>query len=209
MQYVDSYPLRRPRITRRRVAAPVAYHARRWPIVLLVLAGLLAAAIGVKWAPRQAISVGVDRLVALALTALRQRDRDRRGDRAATGPLYFLDGGASGAAGTAAETTVLEWAAALGRKGQVDAAVALYRSVASPPSFRRKALDALAALLLKTAAADAAAGRLRERDPAPPARSAGSRPQPLPACSRARCAIPVDQAGEARLLVAAGAPPTP
>lgn len=177
--------------------------ARRWPIVLLVIAGLLAAAIGVTVGAATGTSVSASIASQLAsdgyyanAVAVDEAIAQR------SGPLFFLDGGASGAAGTAAETTVLEWAAALGRKGQVDAAVALYRSVASPPSFRRKAVDAMAALLLKTAAADAAAGhyvnaiqRLGEVATLAPATPAG--------VQSARV-LPVDQAGEARLLVAAG-----
>ena len=49
----------------------------------------------------------------------------------------------------------MAWAAALGREGQVDSAVALYRTVTAP-ALRGSALDALAALLLKTATQDAA-----------------------------------------------------
>ena len=182
---------------------PASAAGRRWPKVLLVIAGLLSAAIGVTVGAATGTSESAS--IAFRLAADGYYANAVAVDEAIaqrSGPLYFLDGGASGAAATAAETTVLEWAAALGRRGQVDAAVALYRSVTSPPSLRLQAVDAMAALLLKTAAADAAAGGymsaiqwLDEIATLAPATPAGV---------QAGRALPVDQAGEARLLVAAG-----
>ena len=49
-----------------------------------------------------------------------------------TGPLYVVDEGAAADALHAAEQTVMAWAAYLGRKGEVDSAVALYRTVTAP-----------------------------------------------------------------------------
>jgi tetratricopeptide (TPR) repeat protein len=171
--------------------------------VLLVIAGLLSAAIGVTVGAATGTSLSesiASRLAADGYYANAVAVDEAIAQR--SGPLYFLDGGASSAAGTAAEATVLEWAAALGRKGQVDTAVTLYRSVKSPPSLQRQAVNAMAALLLKTAAANAAAGhyltaiqRLDE--------IATLAPATPPGIEAAR-ALPVDQAGEARLLVAAG-----
>jgi tetratricopeptide (TPR) repeat protein len=171
--------------------------------VLLVIAGLLSAATGIVVGAAAGTSMSASiasRLAADGYYANAVAVDEAIAQR--SGPLYFLDGGASGAAATAAETTVVEWAAALGRKGQVDAAVSLYRSVTSPPSLHRQAVDAMGALLVKTAAADAAAGhyldaiqRLDEIATLAPATPAGA---------QAGRALPVDQAGEARLLVAAG-----
>jgi hypothetical protein len=117
------------------------------------------------------------------------------------GPLAALNPGAAGAARTAAQQTVMAWAAALGRTGRVDVAVSLYRSVTAP-SLRKRALDALAALLLATATADARQGqypnaiqRLTEIAAIAPATPAGV---------QAKRELPVDQAGEAGALVTAG-----
>jgi hypothetical protein len=95
----------------------------------------------------------------------------------------------------------MAWAAALGRTGRVDAAVSLYRSVTTS-SLRKQALDALAALLLATAAADARQGqypnaiqRLTEIAAIAPATPAGV---------QAKRQLPVDQVGEAGVLVTAG-----
>ena len=120
-----------------------------------------------------------------------------------TGPLYAFDGSAATHAVSAGERTLLAWAAALGRAGNVDAAVALYRSERAP-SFRREATDALGALLLETAAADAARGaypsailRLEELERL----AAGT-----PAALQAERELPVDQAGAARMLITQGRP---
>ncbi len=117
------------------------------------------------------------------------------------GPLYALTTGASGAAETAAEETVLGWAGALGRRGNVDEAVSLYRSV-NDPSLRGQALEALATLLLKTATANAlvaqypsAIQRLAEISTLAPATRAGL---------QAARELPVDQAGEAGVLITSG-----
>jgi hypothetical protein len=120
---------------------------------------------------------------------------------ARTGPLYAVDTGAPGDAARAAEQTVMAWAAALGRKGQIDTAVALYRTVTAR-ALRVPALDALGALLLKASSADAAQGqyvnaisRLNEITKLAPATPAGAEVGRL---------LPIDQAGEAGVLVSAG-----
>jgi tetratricopeptide (TPR) repeat protein len=120
---------------------------------------------------------------------------------ARTGPLYLVDTGAPGDAARAAEQTVMAWAAALGRTGQIDSAVALYRTVTAP-ALRTSALDALAALLLKASSADAAQAqyptaisRLIEITDLAPATPAGAEVAKL---------LPIDQAGEAEVLVSAG-----
>jgi len=118
-----------------------------------------------------------------------------------SGPLYVLDPGAAASASSAAEQTLMAWAAALGRRGKVDQAVAIYRSVRAT-SLRKQALDDLAALLFKTSADDAAGAdypsailRLDEI-----ARLAPATPGGLQAGRQ----LPVDQAGEAGLLIIAG-----
>ena len=171
-------------------------------MVLLVLGALLSAAIGVTVGAANGTSLS-------SSSASRLAAEGQYADAIAvdvaiserSGPLYFLDAGGASGADTAAEQTLMAWAAALGRKGQVDAAVALYRSV-TLPSLRTRANDALAALLLKTAAADAAADRyasaidrLREI-----ATLASATPAGLVAARE----LPVDQVGEARLLVTSG-----
>jgi len=120
-----------------------------------------------------------------------------------TGPLYFFDSSAASDAVKAAERTLLAWAAALGRAGDIDAAVALYRSEHAP-SLRLEATNAVGALLLKAAAADAARGaypsailRLQQVEQL----AAGTA-----AALQAERQLPVDQAGEARMLIAAGHP---
>jgi flavin-binding protein dodecin len=118
-----------------------------------------------------------------------------------TGPVYLGDESAAADAIRAAEQTVVAWAASLGRKGEVDAAVALYRTVTAP-ALRPAALDAMAALLLKTSTADAAQAqypnaisRLVEiRSVAPTAA----------AILQVARLLPIDQAGEAGVLVSAG-----
>jgi hypothetical protein len=118
-----------------------------------------------------------------------------------TGPLYVVDEGAAADALRAAEQTVMAWAAYLGRKGEVDSAVALYRTV-SAPALRRPALDAMAALLLKTSTADAAQAeypsaisRLLEISILAPSSPGGVQVARL---------LPVDQAGEAGVLISTG-----
>ncbi len=117
------------------------------------------------------------------------------------GPLFLIDPGAAAAAAHAAQQTVMAWAAALGRNGKVDEAVALYRSVTSP-SMRTQATDALAALLLATASSEAVQAHyqsaiLRLQEIAALAPHA-------PAETQAALQLPVYQAGEASVLVAAG-----
>jgi hypothetical protein len=121
---------------------------------------------------------------------------------ARTGPLYLVDTGAPGDAVRVAEQTVMAWAAALGRQGQIDSAVALYRTVTAPAALRRSALDALAALLLKASTADAAQAqypnaisRLMEITRLAPATPGGIQVARL---------LPLDQAGEAGVLISAG-----
>jgi hypothetical protein len=118
-----------------------------------------------------------------------------------TGPLFLINPAAAGEASRAAEDTVMAWAAALGREGDVDEAVILYRSVTAS-SLRRDALEALAALLFKTATADAAQAqytnailRLQEIGALAPATPGGV---------LAAKQLPIDQAGEAGVLVTAG-----
>jgi tetratricopeptide (TPR) repeat protein len=118
-----------------------------------------------------------------------------------TGPWYVLDAGAAADATSAAEQTVMAWAAALGRKGEIDSAVALYRAVTAP-ALRKPALDALAALLLKTSATDAAQAqypsaisRLMEIKSLAPGTPGGI---------QAALLLPIDQAGEAGILVSSG-----
>ena len=118
-----------------------------------------------------------------------------------TGLLYVFDGSAATGAVTAAERTLLLWAAALGRAGHIDAAVALYRSEQAP-SLRAEATNALAALLLKAAAGDVAHGaypsailRLQQIE-----KLAGG----TAAALQAERQLPIDQTGLARALIAGG-----
>ena len=118
-----------------------------------------------------------------------------------TGPLYLVDPGAAGDAARATEQAVMAWAASLGRKGEVDSSVALYQTVTAP-ALRGSALDALAALLLTTSTADAAQAqypnaisRLLEIRSLAPATPGGIQVARL---------LPIDQAGEAGLLISAG-----
>lgn len=74
-----------------------------------------------------------------------------------TGPLYQLDHADVANAKVSAQRTVLAWARALGRSGQVDQAVALARTV-TDPRLSGTARDEQAALLLAAAQADAAHG---------------------------------------------------
>jgi tetratricopeptide (TPR) repeat protein len=180
----------------------VAHHARRWPIVLLVIGDIVTAAIGVALGAATGIAAAASTASTLAAhgsyanaVAIDEEIASR------TGPLYLLDPGAAGAARGAAAQTVMAWAAALGRKGEVDAAVALYRSVTAPP-LRRAALDALAALLFTTATAEAA--RAQYPDAILRLREIGSLAPATPDGVRAAQQLPVDQVGEASLLVTAG-----
>jgi hypothetical protein len=180
----------------------VAPSGRRWPISLLVIAAIVTAAIGVglgSAAGTAGAASTASRLAAEGAYAKAVAVDEAIAGR--SGPLFLVDPGAAGAASGAAERTVMAWAASLGRKGDVDAAVALYRSVTAP-SLRRAALDALAALLLNTASAEAAAGqypnailRLLE---------IGSLAPKTPGGVLAAQQLPVDQVGEAGLLITAG-----
>jgi tetratricopeptide (TPR) repeat protein len=180
----------------------VAPSGRHWPISLLVIAAIVTAAIGVglgSAAGTAGAASTASRLVAEGAYAKAVAVDEAIAGR--SGPLFLVDPGAAGAASGAAERTLMAWAASLGRKGDVDAAVALYRSVTAP-SLRRAALDALAALLLNTASAEAAAGqypnailRLLEIGTLAPKTRGGV---------LAAQQLPVDQAGEARLLITAG-----
>jgi hypothetical protein len=175
---------------------------RRWPIVALVIAGIVTAASGIvvgtaagtAMAASTASTLAAHGLYASAI-AVDEVIATR------TGPLYVIDPGAAGAARSAAEQTVMAWAASLGARGRVDAAVALYRSV-SGRTLGTRALDALAALLFKTAATDAAGAqyseailRLQEIGRLAPATPAGV---------QAARQLPIDQAGEAEVLITAG-----
>ena len=118
-----------------------------------------------------------------------------------TGPLYVLDASAATSASNAEEQTLLAWAKALGRKGRVDEAVVLYRSV-SDRSLRPKATAALASLLYTSSMTDAAhaaypaaIARLEEIIALAPGTAAGAQAQQQ---------LPIDQAGEARVLIGAG-----
>lgn len=118
-----------------------------------------------------------------------------------TGPLYVFDSSAAADAVNAGERTLLAWAAALGRAGDIDAAVALYRSERAS-SLRVEATNALGALLLKASAADAARGAypsaiLRLEQVEQLARGTA-------AALQAERQLPVDQAGAARMLIAGG-----
>lgn len=176
--------------------------SRRWPIVLLVVGGMVTAAIGVGLGSISATISAQATASQLAQAGFYANaiaiDNEIAGH---TGLLSLLDPGAASAASKAAQQTVMAWAAALGRQGKVDEAVALYRSVVSP-SLRSKASEALAALLLKTASADASTAqypkaimRLQEIATLAPATPAGL---------QAGKQLPIDQAGEAGLLIAAG-----
>ena len=175
---------------------------RRWPVVLLVIGGLLAAASGVVIGA--ATGTATAAAVASTLAAHGQYARAIAIDEAIavrTGPFYLLDPGAATTAARAAEQTLMAWGAALGGRGDVDQAVALYRSVTAA-SLRKQALDNVSALLFRTSTSDAAAGnysaaivRLQEAVKLAPATPDGA------AAARQ---LPIDEAGEAGLLVLAG-----
>lgn len=178
------------------------YPRRRWPIVALVIGGTVTAALGVVVGAATGTAAAASTASTLAshgyyanAIAIDEAIATR------TGPLYVFDTDASGAATRAAEQTVMAWAGALGIQGKVDAAVALYRSVRAP-ALRSHALDALAALLFKTATAGAAQARyadaiLRLQEIG---RLAGATPSGLLAARQ----LPIAQAGEAGLLITAG-----
>jgi tetratricopeptide (TPR) repeat protein len=180
----------------------VAYPARRWPVVVLAVCVILAAAGGVTVGATTSTSSSSS--TASSLAAEGQYAKAIAIDEAIAGrggPLAALNPGAAGAARTAAQQTLMAWAAALGRTGRVDVAVSLYRSVTTT-SLRKRALDALAALLLATATADARQGqypnaiqRLTEIAAIAAATPAGA---------QAARQLPVDQVGEAGVLVTSG-----
>ena len=180
----------------------LANRARRWPLVLLVVGGIVTAAIGVGLGAAAGTAAAVSNASTLAARGSYARAiaiDEAIASRA--GPLSLIDPGAAGAARSAAAQTLIAWAAALGRKGEVDAAVALYRSVTAPP-LRRPALDALAALLFRTATAEAA--RAQYPDAILRLHEIGVLAAATPDGVRAAQQLPVDQVGEAGLLVTAG-----
>ncbi|MHB8489569.1 MAG: hypothetical protein ACYDC4_10345 [Candidatus Dormibacteria bacterium] len=180
----------------------MAHPARRWPVVVLVIGSILAAAIGVKAGAASGTSSSSS--TAARLAAAGQYAHAIAIDEAIAGrggPLDALDPGAAAAAATDAQMTVMAWAASLGRKGSVDVAVSLYRSVTAP-SLRRQALDALAALLLRTATADA--GEAQYPNAIQRLLEIGTLAPATPAGMQAARQLPADQTGEAALLVTAG-----
>jgi len=121
-----------------------------------------------------------------------------------TGPFFILDASAASTASEAEEQTLLAWAKALGREGRVDEAVVLYRSV-SVPSFRPRATAALASLLYASSMSDvahaaypAAITRLEQIIALAPGTASGS---------LAQRQLPIEQTGEARVLIASGRAP--
>jgi hypothetical protein len=171
-------------------------------VVLLAICIFLAAATGVTLGA--AASTSSSTSTASSLAAEGQYAKAIAIDDALAGrggPIAALNPGAPGAARMAAQETLMAWAATLGRMGRVDVAVTLYRSVTTP-TLRTRALDALAALLLKTATADAgqalypnAVQRLNEIETIAAASPAGV---------QAARQLPDDQVGEAELMVTAG-----
>jgi tetratricopeptide (TPR) repeat protein len=118
-----------------------------------------------------------------------------------TGPFLILDASAASKASEAEEQTLLAWAKALGREGRVDEAVVLYRSV-SVLSLRPKATAALASLLYASSMSDvahaaypAAITRLEQIIALAPGTASGS---------LAQRQLPIEQTGEARVLIASG-----
>jgi tetratricopeptide (TPR) repeat protein len=180
----------------------VVYGPRRWPKAGLAIGAILTAAIGVVVGAATSTATAAGAAATLAAhgyyasaIAIDEAISVR------TGPVFVLDTGDAAAATGAAQQTLMAWAAALGRSGKIDQAVALYRSV-SAPSLRKQALDDLAALLFKTSTADTANAdyssailRLQEI-----ARLAPAAPSGIAAARQ----LPVDQAGDAGLLVTAG-----
>jgi hypothetical protein len=118
-----------------------------------------------------------------------------------TGPLYVLDLGAAAGATHAAQVTLMAWAAALGREGKTDQAVAVYGAVTFP-ALRKPAANALAALLYKVSATEVG---LAEFAPAILRLEEIIRIAPdTPGGVLAKQQLPIDQAAEAGLLVASG-----
>jgi tetratricopeptide (TPR) repeat protein len=181
---------------------PAAYPTRRWPIVLLLIAAVVMAATGAVLGTASGTAASASTAAALAAHGNYANAIAVDGEIAQrTGPLHVIDSTGAGNATRAAEETVMAWAAALGREGQVDSAVALYRTVTAP-ALRGSALDALAALLLKTATQDAAQAqyplaieRLQEITRLAPATPSGRQVSHL---------LHIEQAGEAGLLITAG-----
>jgi tetratricopeptide (TPR) repeat protein len=193
------------------IAPPLAPHdiaaggtgsPRRWPLVVLTIAGVLTSALGVA-----AGAAGADAAAASTAAHL-----EASGDFARavsldevlegrTGLIFVLDPSAASTASTTEERTLLAWAKALGRSGKIDAAVALYRTLTSG-SVRAQASDGIAVLLYTSATRDAAQGayssailRLQQLVALAP-RTADGR--------LAQRQLPLDQVGEARQLLAAG-----
>jgi tetratricopeptide (TPR) repeat protein len=181
---------------------PDAYPHRRWPLVLLVIGGLVMSTIGVVGGAAVSTAGAVATASHLAATgdyanaiALDEEVATR------TGPLYLLDPGAAAGATYAAQATLMAWAAALGRGGKTDEAVAVYRAVTAS-ALRKAATNALAALLYQVSVALAARAefapailRLEEIIRIAPATPGGV---------LAKQQLPIDQAAEAGLLVASG-----
>jgi tetratricopeptide (TPR) repeat protein len=183
-------------------AYPGAYPPRRWPLVLLVIGGLLMGTIGVVGGAAISTSGAVSSAAQLAAAgdyaraiALDEEIATR------TGPLYVLNPGAAADATHAAQATLMAWAAALGREGKTDQAVAVYR-VVTAPALRKPAANALAALLYKVS--DTEVG-LTEFAPAILRLEEIIRIAPeTPGGVLAKQQLPIDQAAEAGLLVASG-----
>jgi tetratricopeptide (TPR) repeat protein len=175
---------------------------RRWPVASFVIAvlvvGMAGIALGAAGSTAAAASQAAQLEAAGEYPSAIAIDQVIEGR---TGPLFILDASAAGAASAAEEQTLLAWARSLGRKGQVDEAVVLYRSVRNG-SLRPKATEALASLLYASSMSDAAhsaypaaIARLQEIIALAPGTAAAA---------EAQRQLPIDQAGEARVLVAAG-----
>src|SRR3984957_1122581 len=175
---------------------------RRWPVASLVIVALLLAMGGV--ALGAASSTASAASTAAQLEASGNFAQSIAVDEVIegrTGPLFILDTSAASAASAAEEHTLMAWAKSLGRKGQVDEAVVLYRSV-TDRSLRPEAMAALATLLYASSTGDAAhqaypaaIARLEEIIALAPGTANGAQAQQQ---------LPIDQDGEARVLIAAG-----
>jgi tetratricopeptide (TPR) repeat protein len=175
---------------------------RRWPIVGLVVGGLLSAALGV--------AAGAAGATAAAVSAAAHLEAGGDYARAIaldeviegrTGLPFVLDPSAATDAARTEELTLLDWAKAVGREGRIDEAVAIYRSV-SPGPLHTRATEALAVLLYTSSTQDAARGayptailRLEQIVTLAPGTADGK---------LAQGQLPFYQAGEARQLLAAG-----